>query len=306
MRTINLFLHKKIKTIPKARNFNIILSPEFYWIRVFEIPTNSLKKAKRLAPSLFEDFIEIEDKSFYLKKLSDFKYIVIAYNEEEIKAFLKEKNIFSKVKSIYFAQFEFKFDECIEIDGLTLINQEGIILKFPKKLNCKKFDLNDIKLSKEKLILNEFSLLNNTQIKILISILLISSILNFAKYFYIKNQIDSIPKKIEKLKKDYSLYPSLMQTKAIIKELNQKKDKYKKFRDKLEKILNFKRYSTGQIESIEFKNNKFRIILNSNNQNLVINYFKKLNLVKKEIDKNKIILWIKLWGRLGFCFLVVL
>jgi len=294
LKAINLFLHKKIKTIPKARSFNIILSPEFYWIRVFDIPTNSLSKAKKLAPSLFEDFIEVSDKSFYLKKIDNFKYIVIAYSEDEIRSFLKEKNIFSKVKAIYFAQFELNFDECIEIDGITLINQEGIILKFPKKLNCQKFNLNNIKLSKEKLILNEFSLLNNTQIKILISILLISSIFNFAKYFYIKNQIDLIPKKIEKLKKDYSLYPSLLQTKAIIKELKQKKDRFNKFRNKLEKILNFKRYVSGQIKEIEFKNNKFRVVLSSNNKNLVINYFKKLDLVKKEVLKDKIILWIKL------------
>jgi len=288
---MNIFLHKKIKNIPRVKKFNIILSPEFYWIKIFEIPTNSLSKAKKLAPSLFEDFIDISDKSFYLKRIDNFKYIVIAYSEDEIRAFLKEKNIFNKIKSIHFAQFELDFEGCVEIDEIYLINQEGLILKYPMKLDCPKVNLNNIKLSKEKLILNEFSLLNNTQAKILISLFLITSVINFTKYFYIKHQINSIPNKIESLKQEYHLYPSLFQTKSVIKELLTKKERYKNFRDVLSKALNFKKHIKGQIVSIEY-NNKLIVKIKSTNISGIINYFKQFNVIKKEINKDEIKIWI--------------
>ena len=82
---LNLFLHSK-SSFDILSGVNIILSPEFYWVRVFELPMTSPKEVHSALPSLFEEFIDIEGKDFYVKKMS----------ELSSKGSLKEISLFPK------------------------------------------------------------------------------------------------------------------------------------------------------------------------------------------------------------------
>ena len=51
---------------------NIILSPEFYWTRIFKIPTKYIYEAKKYLPSLFENIIPSNTEHNYkIKKIDE-------------------------------------------------------------------------------------------------------------------------------------------------------------------------------------------------------------------------------------------
>ena len=63
---------------------DIILSPELYWVRIFDIPITNKRDMIKVVPTLFEDFLDVEEYKFYAVKQEENKYICFAYNENEI------------------------------------------------------------------------------------------------------------------------------------------------------------------------------------------------------------------------------
>ena len=81
---LNRTKNKKVKKvflsldtkIYETSKVDIILSPEFYWVRVFKLPVKSITQAKTVIPSLFEDLIVDNDKlSYYIIKIEENKYL---------------------------------------------------------------------------------------------------------------------------------------------------------------------------------------------------------------------------------------
>ena len=107
-KTINLFFTTNCPvSVDKTVSFNLILSPEFYWSKIFDIPLKNLKDVYKVIPSYFEDIIDISCYKFYVLPYKE-KYLAIAYDEEKILHTLKTSNIsLSSIKKIYFAQIEF-------------------------------------------------------------------------------------------------------------------------------------------------------------------------------------------------------
>jgi len=81
----NIIFLQKNKSYTINDTINLILSPEFYWVRIFDIPVDSKKEALATLPNLFEDFIVMVGYKFFLQKLSKHNYFGLTYNESEIK-----------------------------------------------------------------------------------------------------------------------------------------------------------------------------------------------------------------------------
>ena len=253
-----LFLTKTSK-YTYDKKIDIILSPELYWVRIFDIPIKSKKDTLAVVPSFFEDFLDIKSYKFYVIKKEDDKNLCFAYDEKFILKTIRNANInLNQVCNIFFAQNEFENLNSFKIEDDYFTNQDDILIKLPKEfINLNEivdFNLDTIKLSKHSISINKTNkYIDNKSIYILSFIFLITSFLNFGKSIVNNNNIDKIIKNQTKITKQYKMLPTMMQTKSVIKTLERKQAQQIKLRDALKKTFNVK---NKKIKKVSFKNNK--------------------------------------------------
>ena len=168
---------------------DIILSPEFYWVRVFDIPVKSLTQARHVLPTLFEDILETTNElSYQVLKLKENKYLCFAYVNKKIYEAIKNSGInLSLVNSIYFAQNECKdFKQFTIEDKSFLYTNDNILVKVPNSFISEKLELNqhieNINLSSNKVDIKLYNnILTPKQIYTIIAICLFLSLINFYK-----------------------------------------------------------------------------------------------------------------------------
>lgn len=281
--------------ISQTSKVDIILSPEFYWVRIFEIPVKNISQAKLVLPRLFEDLIdEIDNLSYQVIKLEENKYLCFAYINQKIFEAIKQSGInLSLVNAVYFAQNECKdFSQFFIQDKSFLYTNDGILVKVPNGILNQSIDLekviNNINLSSNKVSIKLYSnFLTPKQIKVALFFFLVIFILNFSKYFSYSKEILNIEEKIENLKKVNNLPNSMIQLDSII-SLNKKvSQKEIEKREAIYYILSNKDFEIKNIQlqnsvlSVDFLNidkekinqyisNKYKII-SSTSQNLILN-----------------------------------
>ena len=291
---------KKIFLSTNSRVFenskvDIILSPEFYWVRIFEIPVKNIFQAKQIIPTLFEDLIdENEDLSYQVIKLEENKYLCFAYINQKIFEAIKESGLnLSLVNRVYFAQNECKEFSQFFIDGKSfLYTNDGILVKVPNEVITKSLDLkeviNSINLSSNRVDIKLYNnFLTPKQINVVLLFCLVLLVLNFSKYFSYSNEISKIDEKIENLKKINNLPTSMIQIDSIISSNKKISQKEIEKREAIFYVLSNKDFAVKNIElqndvlSIDFLNvdkekiiqhvsNKYKIISN-NTQDLILN-----------------------------------
>lgn len=255
---------------------DIILSPEFYWVRIFDIPVKSLTQARHVLPTLFEDILEnTDDLSYQVLKLEDNKYLCFAYINKKIYEAIKNSGInLSLVNSIYFAQNECKdFPQFTVEDKSFLYTDDNILVKVPNAIISEKVNLNDyiekINLSSNKV---EIKLYNNIltpkQIYTILAICFVLSIINFYKIFDYKNEISNIDEKIVKIKNNSNFPSSTLQADSIIEKYKTVAKLEIKKREALEYVL--------QNNSFKLKN------VELNRESLTLNYE---NADKKKLEE---------------------
>ena len=101
-----ILVHQKMSSIPQGKErIHILLSPQFYTIKREALPVKYAYQAKRIAPSLFEGLLEEGQSYRYFVIKEEESWLFIAYSEESITAFLKQKEIpLLRIDNIYFAQ----------------------------------------------------------------------------------------------------------------------------------------------------------------------------------------------------------
>lgn len=291
---------KKIFLSTNSRVFenskvDIILSPEFYWVRIFEIPVKNIFQAKQIIPTLFEDLIdENGDLSYQVIKLEENKYLCFAYINQKIFEAIKESGLnLSLVNRVYFAQNECKEFSQFFIDGKSfLYTNDGILVKVPNEVITESLDLkeviNSINLSSNRVDIKLYNnFLTPKQINVVLLFCLVLLVLNFSKYFSYSNEISKIDEKIENLKKINNLPTSMIQIDSIISSNKKISQKEIEKREAIFYVLSNKDFEVKNIElqndvlSIDFLNvdkekiiqhvsNKYKIISN-NTQDLILN-----------------------------------
>lgn len=234
---------------------DIILSPEFYWVRIFDIPVKSVTQARHVLPTLFEDILEsVNELSFQVIKLENEKYLCFAYINKRIFEELKNSGIsLSLVNSIYFAQTECQeIPQFISGDKGFLYTQDGILVKAPKNILNEAVDINkkcnDIELSSNKVDIKLYNnVLGKKQIYSIVIILFILAGLNIYKLIDYKVENSQIDEKISKFKTTSKLPSSMIQTNSIIKKYEKIALNENKKREIIEYLLEDKRFRPSKL-----------------------------------------------------------
>ena len=254
---------------------NIILSPQFYWIKKIDIPLKSIKEAKKIAQNYFDlegdyifDAIKIENQFF-----------VVAI----------DKNIDLKIDKKYINSIRIAQSELYQYDTINLDNNyqlkkiEDILFCFPNNTpNAPHINdiLKNLQLSKYKIDLFDTIKLDNSSIYLLsISFLLIFSILSSLIYIYKK------PINFNDLKQ-YNLPLTKIQLDSILTNLKKIKIKTDKLKKDLYFINQTPLKNSEKFIYLEKTKNSF-IVKIKTNQNLN-SYFKTRFKIKNYSIKNSI------------------
>jgi len=293
-----LFLTKNSKFDYKQK-VNLILSAQLYWVRVFEIPISSYKDAIKVVPSFFEDFLDIEQYKFYAIKLNDTQYLCFAYNQTQIIETIKQSNLsLSQINNIYFAHNEFlsyNNDQIFKLDDQYMIYKDDILVLIPssfiKSQPSNYVDLDNIKLSKHKIyIQNELSFLDTKSAYILSIIFILLIIVNGIKLYQIKKTTKILTNNLQLTKQTYHLMPTIIQTKSVIRSLKDISSKQIKVREALNYIFNFSKITKGQIQRIDLSENKILIyFIKIDSFNKLKSYISKKYPIYKSINRNDVI-----------------
>ena len=250
------------------KSVNVILSPEFYWIKKVDIKDISLKEAKKLAASILKLPV---DEFFFDAIKKDDEFYVIAI-KKDIKIDIDKKFI----KSIRIAECEIK-EDCVNLKKGSLKRVGGILFYFNNRcengVDIKKI-LDNLKLSKYRFdyVIASFSKS--------FYYLLVGSLVLFIVSFLIKGSVYYFEK--EKIKKMSNFSITTYQLDSMINNLLNKIEK----KEKLIKVLKFiqkvplkeKEY----IKKIEYLGDKVRVVIFGGD----VSYFKKYKY--KKLNNNEI------------------
>ncbi len=130
------FLHQQAR-VQHDGTFDVILSPQFYWVKKVSLPVKRVGEAKKLTESVFEGSLPEGEYSYEVIAAGEGEFILIAYDRSEISQ--KLQHFFTdnaKVQSVRFAQYECAgLDECCSVDEKSsLVNLNGLLMQIPR--NC--------------------------------------------------------------------------------------------------------------------------------------------------------------------------
>lgn len=279
----NIFLQKCDKTLQIESNVNIILSPEYYWVRVFDLPIDSKKEALLALPSLFEDYIDntTYNYKYFIIKLEKHKYLGFAYDEEYIKLELKEKGInLRKIVAIYFGQIELKNineNDIFTINNTQYSYQNDILVKIPDSFkieDANSLDIKNIELSKNYFSINNYSKYMSNKMAYYFSFLfVVLAVAIFVKSFYLQDNTTKLLSEIEEIKIEKKLPATLFQTNAIIAELQKNEKRYIFVRSVLSDLINIKSIDSATLVSFEIKQKNVSAVYKNGNITKIKKYF---------------------------------
>ncbi|ACM92649.1 hypothetical protein NAMH_0011 [Nautilia profundicola AmH] len=264
-----------MKVILYTKDFNekinepvdIILSPQFYWIKKIDIPIKSLKDAKKLSKTLFK----LDDTYLYDAFEINGKYYAYAI-KKNININIDKKFI----NSIRLAQTELYDFNIINVSKNYSIQKiDDLLFCFPNIKNAPyiKDILPSLKLSKNKInIFNRIKLKKSVVISLLLLFLFIniSFLLNIIKN---KQTVKNLELKKAKIIHKYHLPKTTYQIKAILNELKEKDFNQNKIKKDLEFITKTPLKNDETFISLSYDKNRFDIEINSKRN--FDNYFKK-------------------------------
>ena len=258
-----LFLSSAIKHSVDHK-VNLLLSPEFYWSRVFKIPTKYTYEAKKYLPSLFASIVPNGVNYHYkILKLEDNKFICIAYSLERIIQGIKNSGLtHSNVNKIFFSQFELNYKTSIKIDdrcGLEKV--DNIVLKVPNKYLEESIDINNvlenISLSGASISIGYYSNILDTKsysfITAILIVIFMANLFNFTKKYA---DLKSIKQDVIQIKSSYKLPATMLQTKAKLNKMYKIDSEQKSMRDAMFYIFRYNKSKNPKEYFSDFYMNK--------------------------------------------------
>ncbi len=132
----------KFEDINNREKRDLVLAPNFYWVKRENLGVPSEKEAIKFAKSVFDGVLpELDSFKFFtikekVNEKAEISYLFIAYNPIEISKYLVEIGIDEKnIANIYIAQSEFNeiVDSIIINDNKSIVSIDGIISEIPFK-----------------------------------------------------------------------------------------------------------------------------------------------------------------------------
>lgn len=259
-------------------DINVILSPQFYWIKKIDIPMKSLKNAKEIAHSFFD----LEGEYFFNAIKIDNDYFAIAIDKN------LNLNIDDKyIKSIHVAQTEFFEYDCIKIDNEHYLQKiDNIIFCFPYgKEKC--IELKEIinkPLSKYNFNFKNKILLETSHIFFFI-ISLILSILFIINGFEYKNISSKLNTQKNTLLSKYNLPNTSFEIDSILLNLENIDKSQSKIRKDIEFFSNIPLNKNDKVILLEKQKSGYVIHIQTNHN--YDNYFsKKFKILNSSLKQN--------------------
>ncbi len=290
------YFFSKSSQITSDSKVDLILSPEFYWVRVFAIPVKSKHDALDVVPTLFEDILPFGEFSYHVVKQEEDKYLCFAYENEIILEYIKKSNLnLSQISNIYFAQTEFKDVGRFSSNEDTFIyTQDAILIKVPSLLVEDTVNINEV-LDTHKLTANKIkikfysSLINSKYIYTFVFIFAVLITLNTFKYLLYDKNISMLELKSAQVKKSYNLPLSMLETNSVVSKMKRKVIKGSKLRNSLDYVFDFnKRSSKGKLSRVSYSGNTMKLVFEDINYNQVKSYLaKKFKLIANSKNKNQ-------------------
>lgn len=294
-----IFLCSNTK-IEVSHKVDIILSPEFYWVRIFNIPVKNITQARHVFPTLFEDILDnVSDLSYQAIKLDENKYLCFAYINKKIYEAIKNSGInLSLVNSVYFAQNECKeFRQFMVEDKSFLYTDDDILVKVPNGILNENINLNEnlhhINLSNNKVDIKLYNnFLSSKQIYLILAVSLLFSIINFTKIYDYKNSISLLDEKIELEKQKSNLPSSMIQVDSII-------SKYKNIADqeirKREIISYLLENSSFKLDNISLEKDILTLVYQNSDKTKVEEYInKRYKIISSKVENLDLYIRIKI------------
>jgi len=303
IQTIFLQNNTIFKPLHKKEKVNIILSPSFYWVKLFTIPVDTIDKALFLLPNLFEDYFDIAGYSFYTTKVGENQYLSFAYDEDKIIQKLKEISIpQSKILNIYFAQNEFKDIATVEeqksfrCGDEVFVYEKELLVKIPNHLvietNIDEINISKINLSLHCIQLFSYKKLTSNKTGYLASSILLGfSILLFVQTFLFQQLASEYPIKSEILKKEYSLPTTTLEANAIVTEYQKIQRGYKEIRDAISYLIDANKVDRGTINGLSLEKNLLTVSYQNGDIEKLEPYIKqkfRKSTIKSEDGKIKV------------------
>ena len=280
-----------MKVILYTKNFNknitekvdVILSPEFYWIKKLEVNV-SLREAKKIAKNIFK----LDDKEYIFDafKLED-KIFVVALNKN-----LDLKIDKKHINSIHLAQIEFFKFNCVDTKDCIIKKVDDILFCFHRRdEKCVSIDevLKNINLSKK-----TFNVYNVINIDKSVLFYLIFSLIIFNLFYFIqgvsyKQELSKIEKEKISLKR-YNMPLSLYQLNSIYEALKDEDNKI----NKIKKVLEFLslRFRNFEFKKIDYDGNVFSIVIKTDKN--LDSYFKNFNILNSKVENENYIVKFKI------------
>ncbi len=263
-----LFLDPNSEPTEVSGAVDIILSPSLYWVKKITLFVKRVGEVKKLLPSIFEDILP-EGKYNYsvYKGNTNSEFLVFAYEDKKILDTLNKQNIsISSIASIHFAQSELSYlPKAIKInENESIYVKDEIVVIVPNMWGGNdELDLNQVTLSKHKIILQQFSHIVDTKnLYKIFAVLLIFIVLTFSELYITHQKTNDIIEQKNNLYAKYSLKPTMIQNKIILKNYRNTHKKQMKLRESLSHILALSLKQNEKMTLLNIKNNK--IIINFN------------------------------------------
>ncbi len=263
-----VLLHKGVHGLKKASKYDFVLSPQFYISKREKLPVKYAFQAKKLAPSILEEYLPSEYGYEYIAQKDGDDWVFYAYSPKDLEEFLKNCcNIpASKIGNIYFAdQLKPVLKKLpIGIDensALTLIDNTATIVprsmldsdryaKFTKRLRPKKgFSFKSSRKAKVDKKLSKGAIA-------LVASMALLSLAFFAEGLGYKKALKA---ERAKLSQTYNDYPEL-QSKMVRDSIKHKYEKIEKeqraIRNTIDKLSQFTSKKT-LLDTLEFRDNKY-------------------------------------------------
>ncbi len=261
----------KSSTLENSKTpINIILSPEYYWVKKVDLPFSSIYRAKKYAPSIFEDNLPLnEEYDYMVKRAKDEKsYIFLAYNKDKILDSLKKQVTDIKmIKAIYWTQFELssikniiKVDECN-----SLINVDEVILFLPR--SCEEEGENISTLVQNLTLSNNYTRffsLSDEKFDSKIAFKIFGVLLFLIGVFLMdygiyKYKIMKLERERILLQEDYNLPATLIQRRSIYSSLYKKYTKQRNIRDFIDILQDVPLSSRSFLKSVLLKSQSLEL-----------------------------------------------
>lgn len=259
-----ILLYKDSPLLSIEDKVNIILSPEYYWVKKVSLPIKYVREVKPLLPSLFEGSIPDGQYSYSAYKDGDDFYI-FAYEDKSILDVIHAKGLkTAQVQNIYFAQSEFSaLEQPVSIDASqSMCLEEGIVVLLPSLWIEEGSDLNisTLTLSKHKNSLKQFGhLVDNKSLYGIIGIFLFFILAATSELYMTMQKIETQVLQREKLFQDKTLKSTMMQNRAILTELKKVHENQTSFRRAIGSVLSLKLQGNEKLSLITLKNKKLLI-----------------------------------------------